>query len=310
MTSANPTSLDTQTPRHTRSLATVLSASFRGTRVALHIFYGMLLCSIYPLLNKPTQEHIVKRWSRALLDVLHVGLETHGSYLPATTRGIMLVANHISWLDAVALNAVAPARFVAKSEVGDWLLLGWIFHRINTLFIQRDIRRDTARVNKLVAALLERGERIALFPEGTTTDGSQTGHFHSSLLQGPVDIKVSICPVAIRYHNGTGMANNDAVFVGDMTFVQSLWTILCSPSLHITLVYLPLLSSADKNRRMLATEAQTIIHKALVDISSGHPCYTPDSSLSRTWHDAFLPIKPAYGLLLSPIINRENQPHK
>lgn len=270
----NPTSNSCETPYQAQQLTSTPTACFRGVRIALHIIYGMLLAGAIPLLNKSTQQHIVQYWSRKFLDLLHVGLETYGCYHHATAQGRLIVANHISWLDAVSMNAVLPAYFVAKSEVGDWPFLGWILHRIHTLFIKRDIRQETARINCQIKGMLEHGDRITIFPEGTTTDGTQLGHFHSSLLQGPVDIGSTICPVAIRYHDGTGKANGDAVFVGDMTFIESLWKILCSPSLHVTLVYLPAITCTGKNRRMLASEAREAIHATLTNLSSSHTSHT------------------------------------
>ena len=274
MTIINPTSNSCETPHQAQQFTSIPTACFRGVRVAFHIIYGMLLASVIPLLNKSTQQHIVQYWSRKFLDLLHVGLETYGCYHHATAQGRLIVANHISWLDAVSMNAVLPAYFVAKSEVGDWPFLGWILHRIHTLFIKRDIRQETARINCQIKGMLEHGDRITIFPEGTTTDGTQLGHFHSSLLQGPVDIGSTICPVAIRYHDGTGKANGDAVFVGDMTFIESLWKILCSPSLHVTLVYLPAITCTGKNRRMLASEAREAIHATLTNLSSSHTSHT------------------------------------
>ncbi|MDO8413059.1 MAG: lysophospholipid acyltransferase family protein [Gallionellaceae bacterium] len=270
-------------------LRTTLIAAVRGLRVASHVLYGLLLVSLFPLLKTTAQHHIVKYWSRKLLDILHVGLETHGYYPAVTVQGRLLLANHISWLDAVALNAVLPAYFVAKHEVGNWPLLGWIFHGIHTLFIKRDFKMDTLRINHQIAKLLAQGERVALFPQGTTTDGTQLGHFHSSLLQGAVAIEAAICPIAIRYHDGRGKFNLDAAFIGDMTFIQSLWKILCSPALHVTLMYLPTLTSIGKNRRMLAAEAQSTIYRALARLPCNLSCPAPDSSVMVTWHDIILP---------------------
>lgn len=270
-------------------LHTVLIAFVRCLRVACHVFFGLLLVSLFPLLKSTAQHHIVKYWSRKLLDILHVGLETQGYYPADTGQGRLLLANHVSWLDAVALNAVLPAYFVAKSEVANWPLLGWIFHGIHTLFIQRDLKMDTLRINRQIAQLLTQGERVALFPQGTTTDGTQLGHFHSSLLQGAVEMEAAICPVAIRYHDGRGKVNLDAAFIGNMTFIQSLWKILCSPALHVTLVYLPTLFSNGKNRRMLAAEAQSTISQALARLPCHLSCPAPDSSVMVTWRDIILP---------------------
>ena len=293
MTTANlarPDGISCRPPQ----LGNTLFAALRGLRVVCHLLYGMLLVSLFPLLKKPTQQRIVKYWSRKLLDILHVGLATQGSFHPALAQGTLLLANHISWLDAVAMNAVLPAYFVAKSEVGDWPLLGRIFHGIHTLFIKRDLKMDIARVNRQLASLLAQGERVAFFPQGTTTDGTRLCHFHSSLLQGAIDIEAAVCPVTIRYHDGAGKTNSDAVFVGDMTFIQSLWNILCSPALHVTLVYLPALASAGKNRRMLAAEVQAAIHRALTRLSSNQSHPVHESAITATLRDAILPVTRAH----------------
>lgn len=205
-------------------------------------------------------------------------------------HGRLLVANHISWLDVIALNAVVPACFVAKSDVKSWPLLGWLCHRVGTLFINRDNRRDTMSINRKISGFLKQGECVALFPEGTSTDGEFPGKFHSSLLQGAIDVNSAICPVAIRYHDGAGHSNGDAAFVGDMSFVQSLWKILCSPSLHITLVYLPPLPCTIKTRRLLASQAQGNIHMALATFSPNHSVCVPNAATSLRWKNAISPI--------------------
>jgi len=202
--------------------------------------------------------------------ILNVQFATNGNYHPADLRGSLLVSNHISWLDVIALNAATPATFVAKSEVRNWPLLGWLCVRVGTLFIKRETARDTVRVNRMISSMLLRGECIALFPEGTSSDSGLPGHFHSSLLQSCVDTKSSLYPVGIRYHDKTGKSNNDAAFVGDMSFIQSLWAILSSPSLHVTLYYLPALAGAESSRRSLAAEAQGLIHMTLVNFSPNH----------------------------------------
>ena len=268
-----------------RSL-TSLPAYIRGARVASHIFYGILLACIFPPLSQNIRQRIMKRWSLKLLDMLHVKFEVRGSYQPANMNGCIVVANHVSWLDVFALNAVFPACFVAKSEIRDWPLLGWLCHRAGTLFVKRNIRRDTVRINREISDVLKQGECVALFPEGTSTDGELPGHFHSSLLQAAIDINAAICPVAIRYHDGFGKANSDAAFVGEMSFVQSLWKIMRSPSLHVTLYYLPPLLNEGKARRLLASEAQTSIYTELVQYSSPHSVDLPDVAISPEWEIA------------------------
>lgn len=247
----------------------MLRACFRAVRVTGHILYGVVLVSFFPALDHNMRQRIQKYWSRKLLDMLHVRFEGD-NYGQVSAYGCLLVANHASWLDVIAMNALAPACFVAKSEVRNWPLIGWLCQQVGTLFIKRDIRRDTARINREISTMLKQGVCVALFPEGTSSDDVVPGHFHSSLLQGVIDVEGYICPVAIRYHDGAGNGCTDAAFVGDMSFVQSLWKILCSPSLHVTLFCLPAISCAGKGRRLLASQAQGVIHAALAGFSSNH----------------------------------------
>jgi 1-acyl-sn-glycerol-3-phosphate acyltransferase len=235
---------------------------WRALRFALQLFYGLLLAIPYPWFSRATQKRLMRYWARGLIKVFGVKLETLGE-LPPPQQGRMLVLNHISWLDAMVVDAATPVYFVAKSEVKGWPLLGWLCRRVDTLFIRRGVRRDTVEVNEKIINLLQHGELVSIFPEGTTTTGVTVGHFHSSLLQGALDADALIQPVALRYHDGRGNLNEEVAYVGDTTFMQSLRATLRTSSLHATLVYLPVLSVTEQNRRELAGQAQTAIRQCL-----------------------------------------------
>jgi 1-acyl-sn-glycerol-3-phosphate acyltransferase len=279
-------------PSLTRRAQSGVLAFFRLSGVVLHLAYAVLLASIFPALSSDTRRIIIRRWSRNLLKILHVSLDVQGSFEAGTLPGRLLLANHVSWLDMVAMNAVFPASFVAKSEVRSWPLLGWLCERVGAIFIRRDIRRDTARANRVIAEALMQGECVGLFPEGTSTDGTSTGHFHSSLLQGAIDAMSAICPVALRYHNGAGAVCRDAAFVGDMSFIRSLWNVMCSRSLHITLYYLPPLPAEGMNRRLLAAGAQKAVQEVLGNFSPDHAAQpspdhavgAPEADTPAEWH--------------------------
>ena len=257
-----------QTPTRIHPHTPLLPACYRGARIAYHIIYGIFIAAVYPVLGKPAQRRIMQYWSRKFLNILHVGLETNACLHPATTQGCMLVANHVSWLDAVALNAVLPAYFVTPAKVEIWPLLSGMRSRVHNLSARLNTLPENVHINEKIAELLQRGESVALFPEVTTTGDAHPGHFHSSLLQGPIDIAAAIYPVAIRYHDGAGEPNNYAACADNINLSQSLWKILRSPALQITLLYLPPLPSSGKNRRLLASEARSAIHTALTRSAS------------------------------------------
>ena len=210
---------------------------FRGGRLALHLFYAALLAVFYPRLNQTKRRRILKTWSRQLLDILNIGIRTEGQWPVRGEGGYLVVANHVSWLDVFVLNTIYPSRFIAKAEVRNWPLIGWLCKRCNTIFIERALRQNAASINQQISLLLEQGICVGLFPEGTTTDGKQVGHFHSALIQPAIDAGAMLCPIALRYQDGDGKQSSTAVFTGDMTLSQSIWRILRSPRFDALLVF-------------------------------------------------------------------------
>ena len=118
---------------------------------------------------------------------------------------MLVVANHVSWLDIFALHAVGPVRFIAKAEIERWPVLGGLVRGVGTLFIERARRHDTHRVNQEIARALAAGDIVAVFPEGTTTDGTALLPFKGSLLQPIIDAQGHVQPVAIRYRDADGI---------------------------------------------------------------------------------------------------------
>jgi 1-acyl-sn-glycerol-3-phosphate acyltransferase len=121
--------------------------------------------------------------------------------------------------------AAEPARFIAKSELKRWPLIGRFAETGGTLFIDRSRRHDTRKVNRHAAEVLARGDVIAIFPEGTTTDGRDVLPFHGSLLQPIVDAEGHVQPVAIRYTHHEGGINDAVAYVGDTSFMSSFWRV-------------------------------------------------------------------------------------
>jgi 1-acyl-sn-glycerol-3-phosphate acyltransferase len=270
---------------------------FRGCRVAIHLLYGLLLAIPYPHLDQIAQRRTLESWSRQLLAILNIAIRSDGIQ-PA--RGCLIVANHVSWLDIYLLNAIHPARFIAKSEVRDWPVIGWLSTRCGTIFIERALRRNAAQANRLIGYLLQHGECIALFPEGTTTDGKQVGHFHSALIQPAIDAGASVCPVALRYQLEDGESCSAAAFIGDTTLLQSIWRILRCRQLNASVLFTPALPSAGVNRRLLARSAQAAIAQGLQDAATPRQAAVQPGSADA--HD-LLSSRSAYALLVDPLLH-------
>ncbi|MDD4911523.1 MAG: lysophospholipid acyltransferase family protein [Sideroxydans sp.] len=240
-----------------------LVAVFRGIRLALHLGYGLLLAISYPWFGLKLRRRILQRWSAGLLDVINVRVTFAAKGEIQDGHPGLVVSNHISWLDVFVLNSVIPMRFVAKSEVRAWPVIGWLCARAQTLFIERGKMRSAARINTSMAELLQQGESLAVFPEGTTTDGAQVANFHSSLLQPAIDAGAQIHPIAIRYQDSRGERSHDATYIDETSLGQSIWHILCSPQLQVRLLLTPALDVRGVDRRELATQARQQIGTAL-----------------------------------------------
>ena len=272
---------------------------FRGCRLALHLFYAVLLAIFYPHLKPAKRRRILKTWSRQLLDILNIGIRTEGQWPVRGEGGYLVVANHVSWLDIFVLNTIYPSRFIAKTEVRNWPLIGWLCKRSNTIFIERALRQDAASINQQISLLLEQGVCVGLFPEGTTTDGRQVGHFHSALIQPAIDAGAMLCPIALRYQNEGGKQSNAAVFTGEVTLSRSIWRILRSPRFDALLVFTPALATVGENRRVLARAAQEAILQGLQNVAAMRQ--QPEQETTSAIPQTLLSAQSAYAPLLLPL---------
>ncbi len=235
----------------------------RTALVGVHLGSAYLSATLLASRLSPVRrQRLASRLARQLLRYLDVRVTLRGS-VPSMGSPVLVVANHVSWLDMNALNTVLGARFVAKSEVQTWPIAGTIAARFGTLFIVRWHRGDAARVRHAVAAALGAGQRVVVFPEGTTTDGTALGPFHPALFQSAIDAGVPVLPVAVRYLDGAGLPTAAPAFIGDMTFVESLARIVAEPTLEAVLSFGPTLYPGGRTRKELAASARQWIAWAL-----------------------------------------------
>jgi 1-acyl-sn-glycerol-3-phosphate acyltransferase len=136
---------------------------------------------------------------------------------------VLLVANHISWLDILVLHAAGYCRFISKADVRRWPLIGYMAHEAGTLFIERQSRRDAHRMVHFMAERLRAGDVLAVFPEGTTGDGLLLRPFHANLIEAAILADVPVQPVALRFVDAlTGQISHAPRFVDDDTLVGSV----------------------------------------------------------------------------------------
>lgn len=252
-----------------------LVRAWRVLRLGLHILRALLTASlVLPWCSRRLRLVLTQEWSHSLLALLGVKLTIHGQPLNEASRNILVVANHVSWLDIYLLNAAWPVRFVSKAEVRNWPVVGWLAEITGTLFLERGKRRDTARINQVISTALTQGDCVAFFPEGTTTDGTHLRPFLASLLQPAIDAGATLQPAALRYPNADGSANTLAAYCGDMSMMDSLRNILAQREIHAELQFLAPIASSGKTRRVLARQSESAISSAL---NLANPHRTPET---------------------------------
>lgn len=246
---------DTLAPR----LAQVLTL----LRLALHLAQGLATAAlIFPFCSPLARDALIRSWSRKVLAILRVRLTVHGP-MPAAGTPCVVVANHISWLDVWLIDSQRACHFVAKSEVRDWPVIGWLARKSGTLFIQRARRHHTAALNQEMVQALAQGACVAVFPEGTTSDGRQLRRFFTSLLQPAADTGAPLIPVAIHYTGRDGETDLTPAFIDDMTLTESLRRVLAAREIRAELSFLPPIDTRGKTRRDIAHAAQEAIAAAL-----------------------------------------------
>jgi 1-acyl-sn-glycerol-3-phosphate acyltransferase len=243
---------------------TVLLAPARIVLLLLHVLAGIgIAAGLFPWLAQPRRNRIIRAWSRLLLAICGLRLALEGLPLPPPIAhtgigpdgGRMLLVNHVSWIDVFAVHAALPSRFVAKSEIRRWPLLGMLVTLAGTLYIERGRRHAVATTNRRVRERLLHGETVAVFPEGTTTAGDALLPFHSNLIAPALDAGAACWPVALRYSTD-GVPSRAAAFVDDMSLARSLWNILVARRLQVEVAFLePVPTTGGRDRHHVAQAA-------------------------------------------------------
>lgn len=188
---------------------------------------GAGLAALLPLLPARDRRAALRGWARGTLRALGVRLAVRGR-LPRPPA--LLVANHVSWLDILAVLAVSPARMLAKREVRDWPVLGPLAAAAGTVFVDRSRPRDLPATVGRVAGALRAGHSVAVFPEGTTWCGAAAGcrpgrGFRPAVFQAAVDAGAPVVPLRLAYRYA-GDASTLPAFLGEETLWASVRRVL------------------------------------------------------------------------------------
>lgn len=260
----------------------VLTTGWRGRIRATFILATLTIVTL-PLL--PVQAALLRVWPRGARALPHhyhrflaklLGMRVVVRGVQPADGPCLIVANHTSWLDIVALSAVAPLSFIAKSEVGTWPIFGTFARLQRTVFVVRERRSKAGQSRDEISTRLAAHDRLVLFPEGTSTDGMRVLGFKSALLgaaEAEIEARpVPVQPLTIVYTGFRGLPMErwlrpSYAWYGDMDLAPHLWNALQLGSFEVTVEFHEPLTAADcGGRKALALHAEQRVRAGLVSI--------------------------------------------
>ncbi|MET8698697.1 lysophospholipid acyltransferase family protein [Kitasatospora sp. NPDC004723] len=229
---------------------------------------GLALTVPARALPRGPHDRLARFWARALLGSLGVAvrIEPGPQAEPGGGSGMLLVANHVSWLDIPLIAAASPGRSLAKTEVRRWPVLGPLVALGGTVFLDRDRLRSLPTTVSEVAAALRAGHPMIVFPEGSTWCGRESGRFRPAFFEAAVQAAAPVQPVAIRYRLADGRPTSAPAFVGEDGLLTSLARVVAVRGLVAELAFRPAIPAPDRDpsrrweaRKSLARAAQCAV---------------------------------------------------
>jgi len=239
---------------------------FRLPLLLLHLLLGtpVTVLSHYPPLRDlqasglPLRDATLRWWARTVCRIFSVRVRASGSF-PVGAQ--LVVANHISWLDAQVLHSLAPMGFVAKAEIEDWPVAGYLARVGETVFHRRGSRDSTSDAAAAMAQRLSMGGKVAIFPEGGILPGPGVKRFHARLFAAAIETGSPVQPVAIRYFLD-GRRFDEMTFRDGESFGVNALRLLSQPHRVAEVVILEPLPSLGLARRELAQQSEDVIRAA------------------------------------------------
>jgi len=222
-------------------------------------------------LNLKRRKTFPNRYHKFVAGLFGIRIQIVGT--PVQGQGVLMLANHTSWLDIVILSAAARLSFIAKAEVNDWPFFGTLARLQETVFVSRARRSRTGEARDQIRERLLEGDALVLFPEGTSSDGNHVLGFKSALMgaaearigSGSAEHAVPVQPVSVTYWGLHGIPmgrENRPLFAwyGDMELVPHLWEALKAGPLDVVVEFHPVLDvETAGGRKNLAEMAENIV---------------------------------------------------
>jgi len=211
--------------------------------------------------NHKTSEFILIYWSRLVCFICGIKVYVYGE---KPKSPVLLVANHVSWLDIPIIHSLMLAGFVAKSEIKYWPILGWVTLIADTMFLKRGSVESRKNVLNQIKSKLTHGRSVAIFPEGTVTDGSYLRTFHRQLIHAAVETKTPVFPVAIKFLKADGTRNDQVGFLNNELFITHVWRILSLPNSRVEIHCGELITNFDQGTRAVTLQARSYVEQELL----------------------------------------------
>lgn len=246
-----------------------------------HIIIGIILSALPARADQAARLWPLRWWSQQLCRIIGIKITVTGE--PAA-KPVLLLSNHISWVDIMCLAAVCPTYFLAKAEVSRWPLFGWLCKRSGTIFIDRG--DGAAQACEQISNRLQAGHRVLLFPEGTSTDGRQVRKFYARLLQSAQQAQCKVQAVALVYPvdapetSQRYQPNTVVPFIGDDTLFSNAWRLLAEPSCQVHIAFGDTLATPDaqQSRSVVAQQCQQFVADTIAGFyhehTNNHPTAT------------------------------------
>jgi len=217
------------------------------------------VCARIVFRGERLDHRIIRWWSLGMVRIFGFKTKRYGTPLPGA---VLFVANHVSWIDITLLHSQRWMGFVAKAEIANWPLIGWMASRGGTIYHHRGSNDSLHGVMHQMVERLQAGLPVGVFPEGGTTDGQTVRTFHARIFQPAVAAGVPVQPVALRY-GSAGSAQMQVAFAEGESFMGNFLRLLGDPSRIAEVHFLAVIDTHEEGRRKLAESARSAIQAAM-----------------------------------------------
>ncbi|MGK0443748.1 MAG: 1-acyl-sn-glycerol-3-phosphate acyltransferase [Bermanella sp.] len=254
-------------------MLTILTAPLRAL-VGFITLVSMIISAIALYLivnNDKKRKQLIEICQRRLCAILLRCFNVEIRYIGKVNMDAkMIVANHISWLDALLFMPAPKLRFIAKSQVKNWPIIGLLAQLLGTVFIRRENKFQVYRSLPNAQRHIREGDNLVIFPEGTTTVGLDVLPFRPMIFEVAKREACMVQPVAIRYWNHKQIISQTTPFIDDDGILMSILKLLVERKTYAYVHFLPALDGAHLDRKQMAQQSQVMIHQALQQPFSAH----------------------------------------